>query len=495
MRSSSGLLALLRQILVPLTAAGVLGCASNTAQIPHPPKPFSVAQLGSLDRLAIESLRSRDYRSYPRLEKTLSTGTSGTEYAQHYSSDGSKPYQSYLLSYDSDALRVYTRLDVPAVRQPRDGYPVVVFLHGWIGAEAAPASNFSYAPDAYYGRSIDSYVDGGFVVFSPGYRGHGSVDGVAADGIEFLHAWDNGSYLSPLFYAIDVLNLLEGISEIRNLQAPGSEKGVLKLNGNRIYLAGHSQGGDVALTVLAVAGEGSKVKTQIAGASIWSGTFAPRLVQLNTFYPMQATPAAFVSGDGSWNGTATGKDGSVNPDFIFGYPAPWIAQPSPEDWTWQQDTWSLSGVADALFTKATEMYGAINDGVSDFVAAEFDLNRNMQGRTTISHDARIASAMARIDAIEHPQFLTEPLQLHYSDHDYYSHPAWNELLCQRVADSGGECKLHVYPQNTHLLNVSEHRWFSDEHAQPGFQTAMDRDLSFFHRPHSPPGNPLEDLDK
>lgn len=462
-----------------LAALGIVLAAGCTRNLPDENAALVLSltntpgtQLASLDELSILALRSRSYSSHPRVEKRLSAGKTGAAYSRHFASDGSQAYESYLLSYHSDQLRIYARLDIPSTPKPEDGFPVIVFLHGWVGEDAAPTSNFFYAPDAYYGPSIDSYVDAGFVVISPGFRGHGTVNGVAADGIEYLQAWDNGTYLSPLFYAIDVLNLLEGLPKLAAEQS-------LELDPNRIFLAGHSQGGDVALTVLAVAGEGSKLKTKIAGGSIWAGTFAPRLVQLATFYPMQTTAAAFVSGDGSWNGTPVGRDGSFNLDFVFSHPAPWITQPSPEAWTWQHESWQLESVEEALLVKLTEMYTAINLGVADIEAAKFSISKSPAGRTTVEHDAQVTAAMPRLDAFGHPQFLTEPLVLHHSDQDFYSLPQWNKTLCDRVQRAGGHCTQYNYLQNTHLLGVSEHRWFSDEDAEPGFAQAMQRDIAFF----------------
>ncbi len=101
---------------------------------------------------------------------------------------------------------------------PEKGYPVVLFIHGWVGIEGAPSSNFYLDGDGNYQEMIASYVDAGFVVFTPGWRGHGTVTGVPADGIEFMEAWDNGSYLSPMFYAIDVLNLLDSLSTFDNAE-------------------------------------------------------------------------------------------------------------------------------------------------------------------------------------------------------------------------------------------------------------------------------------
>ena len=130
------------------------------------------------------------------------------------------------------------------------------------------------------------------------------------------------------------------------------------------------------------------------------------------------------------------------------------------------------------------MYDALNAGVKDITSARFQIARNTQGKVVVKHDPRVVAALARIDAFSQPQFLKEPVLLHHSDRDYYSLPAWNERLCQRINETGGDCASFIYAQNTHLLGVSEHRWFSDASAVPGFDQAMARDIALFEQTRS-----------
>lgn len=407
--------------------------------------------IASLADLSVNALRERTYGSRITIEERVNR----------------KSYESFRTSYLSDGLRVYSRFDIPSSPMPPNGYPVVIFLHGWLGIEGAPALDFYYSADSNYGEMIDAYVDAGFVVFTPGWRGHGTVGGVPADGIEFIRAWDNGSYLSPVFYAIDVLNLLDSLTSVE------------QLNLNRVNLVAHSQGGDVALIALAVAGEGSRVKTAIAAASIWSGTFPSRFTQLQTYWPMETTTEAFFSGDGNWNGTAVGRDGSVNPYFVFGYPADWIGTVDKAEWTWQHDTWSLPTVLDAQTVKLDQMYETINKYVDGIDDARYVIAVGDAETFKVGHDSRIVEAMNRIGAFSRPQFLTEPLALQHSDRDFYSFPAWNADLCERIKQHGGRCYDFGYAGNTHSLRVSEHRWFSGENSVPGFYYAVQRDIALF----------------
>ncbi len=434
----------------------------------------------SLYELTVPKLRERQFGS--RLEPVVLLGSyrGESDYSKIYSSDGSAPYNSYLAAYRSDGLRLYTRVDIPASPAPANGYPVLIFTHGYVGIAEAPNFHFSYTDKSMYAELIDAYVDAGFVVLTPGYRGHGVANGIQADGIDYMEKWDNGSYVSPIFYAIDVLNLLDGVQSLEALEWPGKQDKIT-VNLERISLAGHSQGGDVALNVLAVAGEGSKVKNKIRSASIWSGTFPDRMTQAETYYPMQSTPEAFTGGDGKWTGTAAGTDGSFNPNFIFAYPSDWIETPHVKDWTWQKKTWFRTNVGDALVVKFDEMYDALINYTTDVDKPQYHISKNADGKTTISHDPTVLNLMNSLGAFQHAQYLTEPLNLHVPDQDFYSLPEWNENLCKRVDAANGDCRLYIYPQNNHGLRLSSHAWFSGPAAPEGYRLMIERDIRHFRQ--------------
>jgi hypothetical protein len=417
------------------------------------PEPASAVNIGSLDQLAIATLRDRGYGSSLQIEKRVSAD----------------PHMTAIASYDSDGLRLYTRVDIPPSAPPLEGYPVVVLVHGWMGIEAAPSMNFYVDDDSNYDRMIDAYVDAGFAVLTPGWRGHGTVDGVPADGIEFMQAWDNSSYLSPVFYAIDVLNLLDSLDTLKEAE----------LDLESINMVSHSQGGDVALIALAIAGEDSGVKNEWAAASFWAGCFPSRETQFRTYSPMEKTAEAFLSGDGSWNGTAVSANGEVNRNFVFGYPPDWIGTPHPNSWTWQNDVWSTASVEQLLELRLQTMYNAINSQVAEISNAKFEVRSEPDGRFAIIHDQRISDALSRVDAFDMEEFLTERIALQHSDRDFYSFPEWNADLCKRVNAAGGECHDFEYTENTHSLGVSEHSWFSSENAVAGFQLATQRDIALF----------------
>jgi pimeloyl-ACP methyl ester carboxylesterase len=435
--------------------------------------------LDSLDDMSIDALRQRNYGSSLEVVHQLGQSAEDQAYHRHFSADGTQPYSSYVLAYSSDGNRIYSRLDVPATPAPAGGYPIVIFVHGWVGIDAAPGYNFSYAPDSSSAEVIDTFVDAGYLVVSPALRGHGTVNDVPAQGIEFLQAWDNASYISPMFYAIDVLNLMEGIDDLETIDWKGSGLSTqVLINKQKTHVLGHSQGADAALAVLAISGEGSSIQNPASSGSLWSGCFGPRFEQASIYGPMSTTLEAFMSGDGSWTGTATGKNGVVNPNFVFAWPSDWIGTlntTSPE-WTWQAQTWSIDSVNQALDDKFTEMYDALNRGVADLNDVSFSISKDTTVKAEVTHDKRVKLAMQKIGGFAYPEYLTEPLLLHHSDQDYYSIPRWNSDLAERINEAGGQSWDFTYKGNTHALGVSKYDWFTQGNVTAGLSTMIERDM-------------------
>ncbi len=243
---------------------------------------------------------------------------------------------------------------------------------------------------------------------------------------------------------------------------------------DRIFLSAHSQGGDVVLTTLAVAGEGSQLETKVKGAAISDGTFASRFKQLKFYAAMQGSRRSFLSGEGSWNGTAVGADGTVNDEFVFGFPPDWIETPQPEEWTWQVERWPDIPVAKAVKMRATEMYASLSSQVKSLEGVVLE-----PSELEIRHDSRVSRGMEAIGGYDRPRYLTEPLLLHYSDQDFYSPPEWNTDLCKSVNASGGQCAAFLYRHNSHLMRASEREWFSPPGTTDSYRTILTRDIRFF----------------
>lgn len=157
---------------------------------------------------------------------------------------GGPGYSAYLYAYQSDGLKVYAMVAVPDDDVPKDGFPVLVANHGHHPDPpnyGITADGKDWRPGDYYRRVPELFAAKGFLVVMPDYRGHN-----ISEGREFT-----GGMLESRYYTEDVLNLLAGLD------------GLEQANTDKVFMWGHSMGGDVTLRVLVTS-------DRIKGASMWS---------------------------------------------------------------------------------------------------------------------------------------------------------------------------------------------------------------------------------
>ncbi len=441
----------------------LLGCnttESTNKMVKSSPMNWSTPDIPSLKTLSIENLRARNYGSeFKHLKQVENNSTS---------------YNSYMASYQSDGLTLYARIDIPTAEPMVNGYPVMLYTHGWVGIEKAPQFDFFLDQKGSQAKYVDAFAKQGYIVITPGWRGHGTVDGVSAQGLEFMQRWDNASYLSPIFYSIDMLNALDSLDSLNQFL----ENKKVSLNKEKVFLAAHSQGGDSALLALSIAGEGSAVKNSITASSIFAGCFLPRLEQGKLYGAMALTSQAFMSGDDSWSASAMSATGIENTDFQFHYPPDWIGTTNVQEWTWQHDVWRFETVEQVFRHKYDEMYQVLHESL--LTDKHYKIVKNKGERTNVIHADEIVDAYFENSAINYPQYITEPIALHYSDRDYYSPSHWNEELANRIKKHNGVVKLNEYRGNTHSLTLSKHQWFSGQHSLIGIDEMIKRDSRWFN---------------
>ncbi|MEP5568392.1 MAG: hypothetical protein ABJN62_11195 [Halioglobus sp.] len=460
------------RIVFLISLAAVMTVQTATAVEPPPVPSCELTPevcLQSLNELSTGELRKRNYASKLTIKQKIKR-----DHGQ----------LTYMLGYQSGSLALFSRLDLPSSEPPAEGYPLLILAPGWISRKQALDWDFGLSGHSTTSSVIQNFRDRGFAVVTAGYRGRGRVKGVRAQGIEFRDAWGNGSYVSPIFYAIDVLNLIAGIKsldQIRWKQWLPATSNKPTFNYDKISLWGHSQGGDVGITVLAVAGRNPDYPQPLFAASLWSGNIPDRFTQANTFGAMASTTQAFLSGDGTWTGSAVGKNGELNPDFVFPWPSDWIGtvDTTSTQWTWQAQQWSTATVAEARQAKYREMYDALNRHVKDMTDLDFEVVPGESGQGQIRHASAVAAIMPTLGGYNYAQYIDIPLALHVSDRDYYSFPTWNHDLVSRITEHGGKARVYIYPGNTHSLKVSEHTWFSPLGSIIGAPIAMDRDAHLF----------------
>lgn len=146
-------------------------------------------------------------------------------------------YQRYYVYYRSQGLKIYALLTVPDGDMPQDGWPAIVFNHGYIPPD-------QYRTTEKYIAYVDKLASSGYVVFRIDYRGHGHSEGDA-----------QGAYGDP-GYEVDVLN------------AVASLKRHPQVNPNKIGMWGHSMGGYLTLRAMVISHD---IKVGV----IWAGVVPP----------------------------------------------------------------------------------------------------------------------------------------------------------------------------------------------------------------------------
>ncbi|OGD02681.1 hypothetical protein A2576_03360 [Candidatus Amesbacteria bacterium RIFOXYD1_FULL_47_9] len=141
-------------------------------------------------------------------------------------------FTSYVVTYTSDGLVQYALMNVPKGQVPEGGWPVVIVNHGHITPE-------EYSTEKSYINTSAYFANAGFLVLKPDFRGHGNSEGQAE------------RIVSRVLYAVDVLNLLAAIPT------------QTWANAEKIYMYGHSMGGDVTLRVL-------EVSDNVRAATLWA---------------------------------------------------------------------------------------------------------------------------------------------------------------------------------------------------------------------------------
>ncbi|MCL5072705.1 MAG: alpha/beta fold hydrolase [Actinobacteria bacterium] len=155
----------------------------------------------------------------------------------------SNEYSSFIISYPSDGLKLYSLMTIPNSTKPDQRYPVLIINHGYINPK-------EYNTVSSYEKTVDYFSSQGYVVLKPDYRGNGISE-------------IDDTQLMRFAYPIDVLNLISSIDQIQEADK------------NHIYLFGHSMGGEVTLKVLEIIGKDPELSSRIKSAVVWAPVTDP----------------------------------------------------------------------------------------------------------------------------------------------------------------------------------------------------------------------------
>ena len=194
--------------------------------------PDELLEEASISPLYIVALRAREYpASNLTIEETLIPGSN---------------YQRFIASYISEGSRIYGLLTIPNEHKPEGGFPVILFLHGFIPPD-------TYVTTADYVASQDGLARSGFVTYKPDLRGHGRSEGTAS-GAHFSEA-----------YVVDTLNAFSALENFAEVDP------------DRIGVWGHSNGGLLGLRAIVI---NDKIKASV----FWAGVVGSYEDMLETYY-------------------------------------------------------------------------------------------------------------------------------------------------------------------------------------------------------------------
>lgn len=78
-----------------------------------------------------------------------------------------------------------------------------------------------------------------------------------------------------------------------------------------------------------------------------------------------------------------------------------------------KDSWSTPSVKAAVDQKLTQMYQTFNQHVATIKNARYYIESKEQQGVNIVHDPKILTYLLAMDALNHPQYITEKLALHH----------------------------------------------------------------------------------
>jgi dipeptidyl aminopeptidase/acylaminoacyl peptidase len=220
----------------------------NPPNNPDPAKePASLEEeKGQRDDIATTSQEKENDVSHPMFIKELRARSypGGELTIEERLPDGSN-YERYIASYRSEGLKINGLLTIPDSPKPENGYPSVVFIHGYIPPDQYSTTESYPTYQGYPARS-------GFITFKPDLRGHDRSEGEPVS-----------AHFSEK-YVVDTMNAISALEEYE------------KTDPDRIGYWGHSNGGEIGLRIITIS-------PNIKAAVFWAGVVGSYEDMLETY--------------------------------------------------------------------------------------------------------------------------------------------------------------------------------------------------------------------
>lgn len=143
---------------------------------------------------------------------------------------------SQMFYYNIDGRKVSGVINLSSLRQNKDGYPVIVMLRGFVPVE-------SYVTGIGSKRVGEVFAQNGFITLAPDFLGYGDSDKPSKNPME--ERFQTYTAVLALLSSLDTLS--------KGLEA--SYSGEIKADISKVGMWGHSNGGQIALSVLETSGK------------------------------------------------------------------------------------------------------------------------------------------------------------------------------------------------------------------------------------------------
>ena len=150
--------------------------------------------------------------SFPSLKQTTFTGSE------------IKVDANGIFTYQSEGYTISGKVNLPKGNPPEQGFPVVILIRGFVEPEI-------YASGVGTQRVGEFLADNGFITLAPDFLGFGLSDPPP-----------NNSIQERFMRPVQVLELIASVASLP------------QANPNKIFIWGHSNGGQIALSVLEISG-------------------------------------------------------------------------------------------------------------------------------------------------------------------------------------------------------------------------------------------------
>lgn len=154
-------------------------------------------------------------------------------------------YTASVFSFITDDKLVTGQINIPSSPSHANGFPVIIMLRGYVDADTYETGDGTRNAAAYF-------AENGFVTLAPDFLGYGGSDKEDIDSIT-----------TRVKRPVTVLELIRSVETLPDV------------NSDQIFIWGHSNGGQIALSVLEIIGQSPHWQGRIIPTTLWAPVSKP----------------------------------------------------------------------------------------------------------------------------------------------------------------------------------------------------------------------------